>query len=296
MPTDADTPWKEILTHYFPDFMAFFFPRIATKIDWTRGYEVLDKELRQITRESEIGGRIADHLVKVWKTDGRETWVLVHVEVQGQPQPQFAKRVFVYHYRIHDLHDRPVLSLALLADDRPNWYVDEYKQELWGCRTVFQFPAIKLLHFQEKWPELEASDNPFAVVVMAHLRTLETRKEPANRFRAKLTLSKSLYRRGWSKQEIIDLYRFIDWIMDLPRELETAYHVELSTFEEEIKMPYVTTAERIGIQKGKQETAKNLLLLEILTDEQIADATGIDLEEIRDLKEKLESTKHRSNV
>jgi predicted transposase YdaD len=54
-------------------------------------------------------------------------------------------------------------------------------------------------------------------------------------------------------------------------------------------MPYVTTAERIGIQKGKQETAKNLLLLEILTDEQIADATGLDLEEIRDLKEKLES-------
>jgi hypothetical protein len=302
MPTDADTPWKEILTNYFPDFMVFFFPHIAAEIDWTRGYEVLDKELRQITRESEIGGRIADHLVKVWKTDGSETWVLIHVEVQGQPQPHFGKRVFVYHYRIHDLHDRPVLSLAVLADDHPNWYVNEYKQELWGCRTVFQFPAVKLLHFQEKWPELEASDNPFAVVVMAHLRTLETRKDPANRFRAKLTLSKSLYRRGWSKQEIIDLYRFIDWIMDLPKELETAYHAELSTFEEEIKMPYVTTAERIGIEKGLAqgkaegleegqwkkalETAKNLMALEVLTDDQIANATGLPLEEVLRLREK----------
>lgn len=54
-------------------------------------------------------------------------------------------------------------------------------------------------------------------------------------------------------------------------------------------MPYVTTAERIGIQKAKKETAKNLLLLKILTDEQIADVTGLEEEEIRRLKEEIDS-------
>ncbi len=53
--------------------------------------------------------------------------------------------------------------------------------------------------------------------------------------------------------------------MKLTAELEKAYHHELTKYEEEIKMQYVTTAERIGIEKGraegkaeeKRETAKN---------------------------------------
>lgn len=76
---DYDSPWKEILALRFPDFMAFFFPEIARQIDWTRGYETLDKELRQISRESHVGFRLADNLLKVWKKDGIEAWVLAHV-------------------------------------------------------------------------------------------------------------------------------------------------------------------------------------------------------------------------
>jgi len=45
MTDDYDSPWKEILEWYFPDFMAFFFPHAAAQIDWSRGYETLDKEL-----------------------------------------------------------------------------------------------------------------------------------------------------------------------------------------------------------------------------------------------------------
>ena len=101
--------------------------------------------------------------------------------------------------------------------------------------------------------ELESSSNPFAVVVMAHPRTMETRKDDQERLRFKLSLSKSLYRRGWKRQEIIDLYRFIDWIMGLRDDLEIAYHRELTKYEEEIKMPYVTTAERIGMEKGMEK-------------------------------------------
>lgn len=38
--------------------------------------------------------------------------------------------------------------------------------------------------------------------------------------------------------------------MVLPPELEEDYHQELAEFEEERKMQYVTTAERIGLEKG----------------------------------------------
>ncbi|MFW6373366.1 MAG: cytosolic protein [Thermodesulfobacteriota bacterium] len=288
---EYDSPWKEILSLYFQEFMEFFFPEIAKEIDWRRGYELLDKELRQITRESEVGFRLADNLVKVWKKDGQEAWVLVHVEVQGQEEKEFGHRVFVYHYRIHDLHKRPVVSLAILADENPGWYIHSYEQELWGCRTNFDFPAVKLLAYRDQWEILESSSNPFAVVVMAHLRTMETRKNQNERLHYKLTLSKNLYRGGWTRQDIINLYRFIDWIMRLPEDLEKSYFEELVKLEEEVKMPYVTTAERIGFKKGEKEkalkTAMNLLALGILTEDQIAQVTELNIEEIRRIKENM---------
>lgn len=308
---DYDTPWKEILAFRFPDFMAFFFPEIAREIDWSRGYETLDKELRQIARESETGKRLADNLIKVWKTDGEEAWVLVHVEVQGQPETDFGERVFVYQTRIRDLYRRPVVSLAVLADDRPDWYVGDYREALWGCRIHFEFPAVKLLAYRTDWPALESAENPFAVVVMAHLRTMETRNDHGERLDAKLRLSKSLYRRGWTKAEIINLYRFIDWVMRLPEDLEKAYHDQLSKYERKINMPYVTTAERIGLEKGMKKgiqkgiekgvrkgkkegkreqallTAGHLLALGVLTEDQIAMATELGVEEIRRLKREL---------
>ena len=40
-----------------------------------------------------------------------------------------------------------------------------------------------------------------------------------------------------------------------------------------------------GIKKGKNETARNLLLLGVLTEDQIAQATGIPIEDVRRLKE-----------
>jgi hypothetical protein len=43
--SDQDSPWKEVIERYFEPFLAFFFPRAHAEIDWTRGYELLDKEL-----------------------------------------------------------------------------------------------------------------------------------------------------------------------------------------------------------------------------------------------------------
>ena len=79
--------------------------------------------------------------------------------------------------------------------------------------------------------------------------------------------------------------------MALPNDLEKACHRELTKYEEEIKMPYVTTAERIGREEGREEgrkeTARNLLQLDVLTEEQIAQATELSIEEVRQLRSEI---------
>jgi len=41
--------------------------------------------------------------------------------------------------------------------------------------------------------------------------------------------------------------------MRLPQNLETSFLAEIDEYEEDKKMPYVTSVERIGIEKGRQE-------------------------------------------
>jgi hypothetical protein len=103
--TDYDSSWKAVLERYFPQFLEFFFPQIHAEIDWQRGWEFLDKELQQVVRDAELGKRLVDKLVKVWRLDGTETFVLIHIEVQGQVDARFAERMFEYHYRLRDRYN-----------------------------------------------------------------------------------------------------------------------------------------------------------------------------------------------
>ncbi|MDQ1329001.1 MAG: hypothetical protein QG641_2287 [Candidatus Poribacteria bacterium] len=256
---NLDTPWKDVLNSYFPEFIAFFFSTIYNDIDWTKKHEFLDKELQQIARDSELGRRLVDKLVKVWRKDGKEAWVLIHVEVQGQRDASFAKRMFVYHCRIFEHYNKPVVSLGILTDKNPYWKPVHYEHRLWGCNVDFEFPVVKLLDYKEQWQILEESLNPFATVVMAHLKSIETRDNPEERKTWKFALIKRLYERGYQQKDIIELFRFIDWIMQLPKELEDSFWREFHKFEEERKMPYITSVERIGMEKGiKQGIEKGI--------------------------------------
>jgi len=250
---DYDNPWKEALGLYFQPFMAFFFPQIEANIDWNRGYEFLDKEFQQVVRDAEIGRIYADKLVKVWQRDGSEIWVLIHVEVQSQVQSDFPERMYVYNYRIFDMYRRPVVSLAVLSDDHDEWRPDSYSYALWGCRISLEFPMVKLLDYQTRSTLLSESTNPFAVIVAAHLTTQQTTQDPQGRYLGKLTLAKSLYQRGYSRGDILELFRLIDWMMTLPEGIESEFKQEIRRFEEDLQMPYVTSFERLARIEGKQE-------------------------------------------
>ncbi|MCG5516509.1 MULTISPECIES: hypothetical protein [unclassified Ectothiorhodospira] len=117
--TDHDSPWKDALESYFQEFVQLLFPAIHGEVDWSRGYSPMDKELQQITADANSGRRHADKLIKVHARDGGETWVLVHVEVQGEPEDGFAQRMYTYQYRLRDRYGVDVVSLAVLADTSP---------------------------------------------------------------------------------------------------------------------------------------------------------------------------------
>jgi hypothetical protein len=85
-----DTLWKSILEDVFIDFLRFFYPNADEIFDLDRGFEFLDKELEDISpQQNEEDIRYVDKLVKVWLKSGEEEWILVHIDVQGQPKKTF---------------------------------------------------------------------------------------------------------------------------------------------------------------------------------------------------------------
>jgi hypothetical protein len=120
----------------------------------------------------------------------------------------------------------------------------------------FQYPLAKLADWRGRRYELEASDNPFATVVLAHLAAQDTRGDADSRERAKLQLIRQLYERGYSRERVLSLLRFIDWLLALPPELERRVRKAIEAIEEERQMPYVTSYERMAREEGRLEAKR----------------------------------------
>ncbi len=231
-----DDAWKEALRLYFEPFIAHFFPAIHVEVDWARGYQFLDKELASIGRGHTLGRRVADKLAQVYLKNGKRRWLLIHLEIQGEPRRRFNERMYVYNYRLFDRFHVKVVSLAVLISERAHEYIGRYRSEQWGCHVDFQFPVARLREFKQRQAELEASRNPFAVLVLAQLKALEARGDNARKFAAKRALIFGLHERGFSRIEIAQLVRLIDWVIALPTEMEDKLEHEVYEYQKENKL------------------------------------------------------------
>lgn len=96
-----------------------------------------------------------------------------------------------------------------------------------------------------------------------------------------------MYKRGYTRQEILDLFRFIDWLMHLPDELNRQFWQEHVEYEREGKMPYVTTVEQYGIEKGEAIGREKELLagIDIILELKFGEAGRPLLPEIQTLRD-----------
>ncbi len=272
IPNSSDTAWKEILDSFFRDFIEYCLPKLNQQINWGKGITPLDKEFHAIVKDNLTGNNFVDKLVKVYLNNDHEQWILIHIEVQGKPDKDFSKRMFVYAYRIYDRYQQPIVSCAILTDEKKEWRPNHYEINIFGSKLSLDFLTIKLIDYRNQQLELAASKNPFASVILTQLMALEARKQPdAERLNVKYNLTKRLYEKGYSKDEVKKLYLFLDWLIHLSPQLEIEYKEAVYKLEETKKMAYISTIERMGreagliqgVIKGKQEGEATLLIRQL---------------------------------
>lgn len=285
---DQDSAWKDIIEELFEDFIAFFFPRIHSGIDFSKGHTFLDKELQKILKQNETGKRYADKLVKVYLTSGEEKWLLIHVEVQGYREAGLAERIYIYNYRIFDRYRKEVISAVILTDTDQGYRPKRYVRFRWGFTHTMTFPLVKLIDYRKRRDELKTDTNPFALVVEAFLRYIDGKGDPDRLYAAKRQCIVVLLEKNYNKRRIRAMLRFIDWVLQLPEELERRLEEELPEVTGGKTMPYVTSWERMAAEraakKAKEEDAKKMLEkgMDIAL---IAEITGLPEEEIARLRD-----------
>ncbi|MBX3168598.1 MAG: hypothetical protein KF760_14375 [Candidatus Eremiobacteraeota bacterium] len=89
--------------------------------------------------------------------------------------------------------------------------------------------------------------------VVLYRQAQATRRRPRKRAEIKIRLIRGLYYCCLTRPQILELFRLLDWILALPKNLEYTFKQELACFEKENNMVYITSIERIGREEGRQE-------------------------------------------
>ncbi len=195
--------------------------------------------------------------------------------------------MFIYHYRIFNYYRTPVMSLAILGDEISDWRPQSYSYGLGGSQIRLEFPIVKLIDYEQRWDELEASDHRMVTIVMAHLRTKSTTGDPISRKQWKWRLTRRLYERGYEREDVVQLFRILDWMMTLPSELKREFREDLLIYEEQRNMPFMSEIELTARENEREETLQQVarnMLVEGLDPLQITRLTGLSLEQIRQLQ------------
>lgn len=272
-PNDYDSPWKEALEYYFPDFLALLTPWLHEQIDWSHRPIFLDKELQAIVQHASSKRRYADKLVRLQSKTRLPLWILIHVEIQGGTMSiaglqTFAERMFQYFYRIGDHYPKNLaasdgtpqqtmlISLGVLtASAGSGTHLLHSQNSLGACSVRFRFPVVHLASWLDRWNELvlQARHNPFAVVVMAQLQAQQTRRSGTQRLASKTQIVRLMYQYKYGRKTLLRVFRLVDRMMALPAELEPGFDQAMVTIEQEHNMAFVTSIERLGEKRGLEK-------------------------------------------
>ncbi len=75
------------------------------------------------------------------------------------------------------------MSIAVFSDPFKGYKPDRFSYQFYTTKLEFQYQAYKVMEQDDE--ELKKSDNPFALVVLAAKKSLESRGDDEERFRFK---------------------------------------------------------------------------------------------------------------
>jgi hypothetical protein len=257
-----DRLFKELIQTFFIEFIELLLPQVRDYIDGT-SFELLDKEL--FTDVTAGDQHEVDLVVKV-RFKGKQTFFLIHVENQAQPQKDFGKRMFGYFARLYQKYDLPIYPILLLTHEAPLAKEPELFQICFPNKVVLDFRYEVIQLSQMNWFDYVRSENPAASALMAKMRIA-----PKDRPRVKLEcirmMSALSSKKLLNKAKMQVLRGIVDTYLPLNGEEQKVFQSELEQLApaEKERVVEVTNfweerGRQEGLQQGREEGGRQRLL------------------------------------
>ena len=210
-----DSLLKAAFEDCFAHLLRFFFKDADKLFDMGRGVDFVDKELLEITPDRlRFGGtRTTDMLARVYRVDGQEQWILLHLEIQGEGNERFSYRMFEYYYRAIDRFNKPVVAFAVFTGAAGQHQPSAYTCSVLGTEITYKYNTYQI--FQHSDQELLDWDNPFALVVLAVKKSHLEKKIPDEELNEERSIiARRLIASGkYTKKQIEDFVLFLKNIL-----------------------------------------------------------------------------------
>jgi predicted transposase/invertase (TIGR01784 family) len=291
-----DILWKGTVEKLAVHFLRFFYKDADKIFDFTKGFKFFNTELAELNPDMDFNSpKRTDILMQVYTKDGNIQWVLVHLEVQGYLDEQFAERVYICHYRLRDRYKVPVTTLVIYLGKQNNKNISVYLNEYLGTKVRFDFNAYYVGEQSEE--ELRRNRNPFAAIILIALLDLKGKRKPKHELlAAKINLARNSLKNIDSPDELRTQIAFLRlYIKFQIKELNTNFDSALKILAgkkpeimdtlEMIKYIELQDAREEGERKSLLATAKKMFK-EGLDISMIHKCTGLSVKELNALSKK----------
>jgi hypothetical protein len=292
-----DILWKGMIEEIIEDLLLFVDPEIGKELDLVRGFEFLDKELAEMYPDGEKtpNTRVVDKLVRVYLRDGEERWMLLHVEVQGSNDKDFARRMFEYYIRLFSKHGRPVAAIAIFTGRDGGKIPAIYEDRCLWMRSRYEYKTLNIADYPDE--VLAASKNPFAAVLMVAKEVLLRVKGTAEErdevlLEQKLLMVRLLKEKmaefGERKTEGILTFLNNYVLFKKPETIRKFMEQRDQILGKKNSMGIVEQLMEIkrqeGLEEGKEEVVRSLLAKTEFSPEKIAEVAGVPVALVEKLK------------
>jgi hypothetical protein len=244
---DHDQLFKELLTTFFGDFVRAFLPEVAEYLDLD-SLVCLDKE---VFTDVTDGERHEVDLIVRGRFKGQDSFFLVHVEHQAQPQAEFGRRMFGYFARLYENHGLPVYPVVVFSHHQRKWEADRHEVRFPDRRVLdFRYRVIQLRRLS--WRRFMKRPNGVVCALMAKMN-IAAKDRP----RVKLECLRLLTTLRLNPGRLQLISGFIDAYLRLNEQEELRFASQVAKLSDRSEskkvMEIVTSWMEKGMQQGMQQ-------------------------------------------
>ena len=264
---DYDAPWKNASGDLSFHLVRKVIPEMYAQLDLSVPPVAIEQALR--ARLKGKHPKALDKVLLFTLLNGEKRGILLHIEFESHPRAgTLGFRMFQYFsLLLAQQQEKPrkrranepepptlpydITTLVIyVGNDIPTVY-DRFEYEAFGTQLVYKFNTF-CVRMQDE-AELLADPNPICIIILANLYTLDTIGDPERRLALKEQVYALAHQRGESPETIAALLVFIEDIMKLPEDYETAFQTYSSNYYTEQDM---STAPRPSLRLTDTLTQK----------------------------------------